>query len=520
MTSFASKKKHGHRVRAIAKLRKELSKDIGVAVEIASACGLWDLLRYCYLLRLNRSFVATPERREKLSYADLSTVQLRDEALKYAAALVAKHGKWRDDLKLGNSLNGFDNERVQLLERVTRHINTKFETEKLLHIFDVRVQGARDQDCLLDLASIPTDPKRIMYKDFGLRIEKSTARSKDDLLTVEALLDKLRGDFADMADLFAAETGISFDAYCKGMLEVSEIWKIRGEVAHAICEIKHETVDPEAKETFVAFARSMLYTDTELEAALTPEFIAYLKRNPFDAANQSDAELRFHYLSRRPFLIGNGFVILSPELVYDSVNSNMHFTLLESQSAKDKYKNHGSRRFIDQIASIASQAGYQETARDVYLKKGKNDLGDIDLVLRHDVTGHSILIEAKNHALPLGVYFVSPDVVEEHAERTRDWEKKVQRRIDHLCGSAPSYSLPGTWDYLIVSRMPEPLSHLSNLRVLSLAEFEHWVRQDPLPTTFNEVYNALYVQDRATMSIDELQALRDDGFILGHTLDE
>jgi len=118
--------------------------------------------------------------------------------------------------------------------------------------------------------------------------------------------------------------------------------------------------------------------------------------------------------------------------------------------------------------------------------------------------------------------FASKKKHEHRARAIAKLRKELSKDIGVAVGIASSC---GLWDllrycYLIVSRMPEPLSHLSNLRVLSLAEFEHWVRQDPLPTTFNEVYNALYVQDRATMSIDELQALRDDGFILGHTLDE
>jgi hypothetical protein len=81
-----------HRARALRKLRKELAKDIGKAVGIARTCGLWDLLRFCYLLRFNRVLMVVPAYRDRHTAASLAGLHLRDESLKYAIALVAKHG--------------------------------------------------------------------------------------------------------------------------------------------------------------------------------------------------------------------------------------------------------------------------------------------------------------------------------------------------------------------------------------------------------------------------------------------
>jgi hypothetical protein len=239
-----------------------------------------------------------------------------------------------------------------------------------------------------------------------------------------------------------------------------------------------------------------------------------MKRNPFDEEKLSDSELRFHYLTRRPFLMGEGFFILSPDLIFDSLLDNVHFTLLESDVAKDEYKKHRAAQFVDQIARAAIPAGYAEIARDVDLVKGKQKLGDIDLVLTNASTGHTLFVEAKNHALPLPVYFRKPQALDAHIMATRDWEKKVSRRIEHLRSDSPSYFVTGAWDYLIVSRMPEPLSHVTDLLVLSVSEFSKWVTQTPRPSSFLNFYQAFYRMNFANMSKDEMQRLIDEGYFL------
>ena len=62
----------------------------------------------------------------------------------------------------------------------------------------------------------------------------------------------------------------------------------------------------------------------------------------------------------------------------------------------------------------------------------KKDYGDIDLILQHQTTGNYLLVEAKNHALPLDVYFRSHKHTEAHLERTKDWERKVAGRLSYL----------------------------------------------------------------------------------------
>jgi len=504
-----------HRARSIAKLHQELSKDVGAAVNLAKTCGLWEILRFCYLLRIGRAMRLDPKFVPNLSRADLIEMQLRDDALMYAISLAAKHGNWRRHASAINSFENFDNGRVDRLERVTRQVNAKFETEVLLNVAEVRVLGSRDQECEVDIAAGIKDPLRAMYLEFGLRIEQSTMQMKSDLRSAEELIERLRRDYADLGDLFESDNGISLDAFCDGMLDLQKMFRIKGEVQEQKVAFRtNGDIDIEARQTFIAIARGFHFTDTELASSLSSVFVSYMKRNPFDEEKLSDSELRFHYLTRRPFLMGEGFFILSPDLIFDSLLDNVHFTLLESDVAKDEYKKHSAAQFVDQIARAAIPAGYAEIARDVDLVKGKQKLGDIDLVLTNASTGHTLFVEAKNHALPLPVYFRKPQALDAHIMATRDWEKKVSRRIEHLRSDSPSYFVTGAWDYLIVSRMPEPLSHVTDLLVLSVSEFSKWVTQTPRPSSFLNFYQAFYRMNFANMSKDEMQRLIDEGYFL------
>ena len=505
-----------HRARAIAKLRGELTKDISRAQAVARTCGLWELLRLCYLLRLTHIFLIVPEFAEKLTPADLVELQLRDDALKYAIGLVAKHGVWANQATAISSLRAFDNQRVEVLERFARHINAKFETESVLEVAKVRVSGERDQDCHIDLRAGLRDPQRSLYFHYGMRMERSTSRMKTDILATPDLVRRLNEDFVEVAEMFEARCGISLDRFCKGILELDAALTTRFRAAEASSDVSETgRINPDGIRTFVGMSRAIYFTDAELEDALSPEFVCYLRAHPFDASAASETELRFHYLTRRPFLMGQGFAVVSPDLFFDSVLENIHFTLLEGDKSKAQYMDAGASRFLDRVAALAARSGYEELTRDVYLTQKKNNIGDIDLVLHNPVTGHTLLVEGKNHALPLRVYFRSPEAIDEHVARTRDWEMKVKRRIAHLHSPSPSYKIYGPWDYIVVSRMPEPLAHLSDLLVLSLDEFEQWLLQEPRPTSFARFYKDVYKPETPTMSIDEIRRLQEAGYVLG-----
>ena len=449
-----------------------------------------------------------------MGHAELAEMQLRDEAWKYALALAAKYGDWRNRKSAINSVSKCDVGLVMRLEALARKVNARFDSEKLLNVANVRVMGDRDQHCEVHIDEIK-DPKRRMYFDFGLRIEHSTMSKKSNLHSGEEVVERLRQDYAGVADLFEQEYGISLAAYCDGMLGLIRLMRARAKVQWQKVALDDDGyVDFETNKTFAALSEAMYFTDSELSQALRPVFVSYMRRHSFDGNELSDEELRFNYVTRRPFLIGRGFFILSQELIFDSLFDNVHFTLLEGAEAKDRYKAHRSVQFVDEIAQLAASAGYAEVARDVDLTEGKRKLGDIDVILSNAETGHTLLVEAKNHALPLPVYFGSPEALDAHVARTREWEQKVLRRIDHLRGDSPSFSPPGQWDYVIVSNMPEPLAHVSTLLILSAEEFASWIENESRPKLFADFYRSFYKPDEANMSEDEIFRLMDEGFVL------
>ena len=514
MTKLDLETSDQHRARAVAKLNVELSKDIARAKGLAHACGLWDLMRLCYLLRLNRLQMVEPTYTQQMSHADSLAAQLTDDALKYAVALVAQHGDWKNIPSDNWSIKGFDNERVILLSELARQINAKFETLKLLHVAEVKVSGARDEYATLDMAEVASDPKRAMYFDFGIRIERFAMRNKKNLLSIEDLVRKFYMAYADVGEAFEAVNGLTLAEYCEGIVTLAALFQDRAAHALAVIADSQGRVFYDHAKTFVALARSMIFTDAELDEMLSADFRNYLRANSFDASAQNGSELRFHYLSRRPFFLGAGFSILSPELVLDSVFDNAHFTLLENKLSKESYKNTKSGQFLDQIAEVGLVAGYQEVDRDLDLFIGNDPIGDIDLILHNAESGHTLLIEAKNHALPLDVYFATPDAIDGRLEETLDWTRKVERRIESLRGSEPSYVPPGEWDYVVVSRMPEPISHVTSLLILCLDEFEFWLGKNRQPTTFVEVLGEIYKNSSSGISIEELEELHDQGFFL------
>ncbi|OYU32365.1 MAG: hypothetical protein CFE39_03815 [Comamonadaceae bacterium PBBC2] len=505
-----------HRARALAKLRLELAKDIEGAARIAESSGLSDLLRLCYLLRIGRIVLIAPTLRKKLSISDVAQLELREEALKYAIGLIAKHGTWREDAFASMLLDDVSSERIDKLEYFARHINAKFELEGALQIGKVRVLGDRDQDCYIDLESGFLDPQRSFYFHYGLRIERSTSRSKEHALPVPDLARRFLEDYFDVSDLFEAQCGISLEAFCRGLFELDNVLRARFQAVETVLSNNGtRRIYPNEARTFAAISRAMYFTDDELESAFGAEFVSYLRINAFDPSVANATELRFHYLTRRPFLMGRGFAILSPELFLDSVLHNSHFALLEGADSKVPYMNAGASRFLDRVATLAASHGYSEVEREVFLKEGKRDIGDIDLVLFNKVKRHTLLIECKNHSLPLDVYFRSVEGIDAHVARNRSWEQKVERRISHLRTGSASCTIDGLWDYIVVSLMPEPLSHLANVLILSLDEFEMWLSQDPRDKSFVQFFEHIYKPEESNMSVEEMERMQQEGFILG-----
>jgi hypothetical protein len=504
-----------HRTRALIKLKRELQKDIGKAALLARHCGLWEILRFAYLLHFARLQTHLPEMRDLHSHSEILSSYLFQDAVKYAISLAARNGSWSVDPDAIASTSQFSNELVNSLLQLCTYINAKFETETILHVANVRVMGERDQVCEYDMRGVMNDPERARMMNYGLRLDQTTFNTNSRSMNIDDLVAKFRAEYIGVADLFEFDAGISLDGYCQGILDLDVAMTTRGrDVLPSLGMNADGTVNALHASTFFGLARTMFMTNTEFQKVVSPGFLAYMKRNRFDPKKVSNSELRFHGLTRRPFLFGDGFVVIIPELIADSVFANTHFALLERPETKARYMERRSQFFIDRIAGIALQHGYREIGREIFLNYGKQKLGDIDLALHHDDSNHTLLVEGKGHALPLGVYFKSPKDTADHLTRTSDWEKKVSRRIGHLTTHDTDFQLSAPWDYVIVTQHPEVLSHVASVLTLSLDEFQHWLGSGRKAQSFDEVFQECYRSNESKMSIQEMQKMYDDGFTL------
>ncbi|EKN4697761.1 hypothetical protein ABF231_001007 [Yersinia ruckeri] len=503
----------GQRDIAMAALENKVDREIGVAKQLAKRCEFWDLMFLLYELRLNRLCMILPEINQRMSKGDIIGTHLNDEALKYAISLAAKYGEWKSFSEINKPAKNFDYNLAHKLEEHARRINAFFDTKNLLHVSEVS-QAGHDHIFQLDICAGMNKPENSLLFQFGLRIERFAKTGKDNTLTAESLIERFQNKYADLAKQFEHDSGISLSDYCAGILRLHQCLIERMKFVEGKITDENGLVEPLSEFAFIATTRSMLFTDYDLKKSFSDSFVTFLYKNAFEADSLSDKELRFHYLTRRPFLMGEGFALFSPELVFDSIIDNTHYTFLESEDSRHQYKTHNSDKFIDDVVSQASVAGYQEVDREIWLTEGRNRLGDIDLVLHNPETSHTLMVECKNHTLPLAVYYRSPEEVRAHIQTTRDWVVKVNRRIAYLKSPASSYKISGEWDYVIVTHMPEPLSHESDLLIMTTGEFGDWLSMPERATTFAKLHFQICEADEIIFSPAEINDFMEAGFIV------
>lgn len=513
MSQIGKKVRTGQRDVALASLENKLDKEIGIAKQLAKCCRFWDLMFLLYELRLNRLSMILPEINQRMSEAENIGLHLNDEALKYAIALTAKYGEWKNFVDINKAEKNFDYTLVHKLEERTRLVNAYFDTKNLLYVSEVSKIG-HAQIFQMDISSGMNEPEKSLLFQFGIRVERFAKTGKENTLPFESLIELFLHKYADLAELFERDSGISLSDYYAGIFRIYQCLIERMKIVEERISDESGRVNPLSELAFFSTTRAMLFTDNDLKELFADSFVTFLYKNAFEPDSLSDKELRFHYLTRRPFLMGEGFALFSPELVFDSIMDNTHYTFLESKDSREQYKSYNADKFVDDVVTQSSSAGYQEVNREIWLTEGRKELGDIDLVLHNPDTNHTLLVECKNHTLPLAVYYRSPDDVRTHIQTTSDWEVKVNRRIAHLKSSSSSYKIEGEWDYIIVTHMPEPLSHESELLVMTIGELRYWLSMPERATTFAELHHQICETDEIMFSPKEINDFMEAGFIV------
>lgn len=504
-----------HRERAKNKLHIELEKNIKTAVAIARNCRAEELLYLIYELHLTRLITFLPRSAAILSKAGKISAQMTEDTLKYAISLIAKHGKWQDLLEKKTSVMDFNIETCDHLKYVCQHINSKFDIASLLDLAKVKVTGERDQHCEIDLQSVLDDPELKRLADYFYRIEAETITQKS-VQSVDTLFQNFSVEHSGVEELFEEENGLTVDEYMDGIRQLLSLIESRwAQTEEKVPKLANGNIDIRSHPVISSFASALIIKRSELKNIVSTNFMRIMGSQSFKGVELQDSELRFHYINRKPFLRAPDFFILSPEILVDSIFINTHYSLIESKNTKQKYLDRQSRKFVEKIAQIANRFGYSKDRTEVELYEGKRKIGDVDLILKND-DGRFLLIEAKNHSLPLEVYFkqVAPTIA--HKNRLlAEWEKKVSRRISHLRGNHSAYEIESNFTYILISKHPEVVSHYSPILSLSLLEFESWLEAGGQCNDFQSFYSRAYSTAGQEFTLDEMNDLHKDGFMLG-----
>lgn len=500
--------------KAFKKLETEISKDIENAIKCAKQCGIMELLYFIYLLhnvRLISKFSnAENENPEKIqTYGNFI-----EESLKYIISLIVKFGT--ENIEEISNGNFFKTDICQVFLKHANYINSKYESTALFQLFDLTVYGERYQTVKIDMSSINENLEVKNLFNYFLRIDEDNHIKKSEKQNIESLLQNFTEENKCISHLFLEEFNITIEEFCwliKDLLnQVTDKIKLNED---KFVKLPNGNIDVLHQITYLNFSVCYTFDKSELISQYDSRFEKVISKLIFKPVSFDEKQLRFHQLSRQPLIDISELLIISPELLLDSIFINTHYSLIESADTKTEYIALKATNFLDKIANIANNFGYYEVDRELDLYEGKRQIGDIDIILKDD-NGHYLLIEAKNHALPLDVYFKDVNKSKKHLEYLQNsWEKKVKKRVEHLQISSEEYSIPKHHKYIVVSLFPEIISHYSDILVFSLQEFEVWLKNAYQIESFNDFYKEYYESKEAKFSDEEFEQMQKDNIIFG-----
>jgi len=501
--------------RVRSKWEKEIANDISAIREAATQATLTEVLFLLTLMHNMRLLSYEPHAPAGENPRVLQhVVSQTQEAIRYAVSMILKFGKSRIRTDKQSRRFLLDHGLVVRILNTTKILNSKYEMGALVGLAEAHPFGERDRYVELDFRSVAADPVARGLWAYFARTELSgelarTTRPKGLAEFVNGYLER----FGPVADLIPPVFGVELETIARFVLHVGDEFRRRTAAAAAAMGVRDDgdIVPVNTVEWFQRYSQTLLFPVDALREALGEDVLRLIDRLTFPAEDFDEANLQVHALWRAPLIRVGPLLVVCPEFLLDSLHPNTHYSLLEAETVKAEYMARAARIFVDRVATVAAQLGWIERAREVFVRKGKRDLGDLDLVLEKD--GEVLAIEAKGHVLPLPVYFHDAEATRRHLERSQQAiEAKVQARIDYLRDHHADYGLPADFRYIVVTQSPEVLSHFSALLVLSLEEFAAWLGQTPLLATFEQVSEEVYGH-LAPLTADDLKTLLDEGIL-------
>lgn len=497
---------------AIEKLNLEISKEIDNLINVAKSTGTGELLYYISVIhfsRLLRNKNVSESEKEALQ----TSINQAEEAFKYNVQLLLKHGQnhFIEDKNTGLVINV---NAVQFLTKVFLNINAKHETLSIVTLFDdkdVIVSGERNQFLKLDFGVIMDNEKTSKFFMYFIRLHMRNDLQKNNTKDKDTFIEYFYNEYLPYSDLFQLEFGITLDEF------IILINFILDTVTNQITANKENftyhqngNVDIQDHNTIINYGLSLFLDKNLLTVNFGNKFNNIIERLTFNSAEFDEKQLKYNLIARKPIFDFNDKLLLSPENLLDSLLVNSHYSLLEAGTTKNEYIKRYSDLFLDKITQIALEYGYEEVNREFDLYEGRNQIGDIDLILKNSA-GHYLLIEAKNHTLPLDVYFGDYEATDIRLNYLLgEWEYKVKRRYENIEKNYEKYGLTANFNYLIVTKFPEILSHFSTFNVLEINEFKYWLSQKNEGLKFDELANAIYEYGKTNLTTDDLNKMMTD----------
>lgn len=445
-------------------------------------------LAYCiYYLHVMRVIKNT----EIESLTNMSADRFSD-VLKHSISCIFKYSNISRIQKNNYSI---DVENSILITTLINHLHNLHEISSLLTVFDdIELEGERNQRLKIDLSNIENNPEKEKTFKYTARFQKSITKDKEKPTSHIIHLEKFNEKYSQYdvisKDIFGLEVKEIVDKLNK-LLSICTDNMMSNEIN--IPHLENGNIDVQNIETLRQTVKSFIFNEKILFEIFGKKGMKFIREFTFKKSEFKSHELNYHYILRSPLLkIKNEYIVV-PELLLDSLYSNFHYTLLENKQHSEKHKKIMSDIFVNEILDIGKKYGFVHFASELELYQGKNQLGDIDLILRHENLDFDILIEAKNHTVPLSVYHgVYEEINKRLKELKSSWENKVDKRYKHLLDNCERYNIKKNFKYLIVTRYPEILSHDSEYLVLSTSEFDFYLQNNTNFSNFSDLFNELY----------------------------
>ncbi|TGM62972.1 hypothetical protein EHQ94_06955 [Leptospira meyeri] len=498
--------------KARSKLNSEIAKKVKNMVEIAKLSSLAEIQYIIFLLHINRIINVNPDDSPFKNKALVKLItSVEEESLKYILQLCLKFGKKVYRTKENSII--FNLDLVKYLIAMGNIVNSNFESYAFIDLFDIELEGKNERFLKFIFPESKDNSELKIYQQYFRRIDNDNDIKKNSKLNHYDLFKLFIKSYEPFSDLFEQSQGYTLNDYIEFLTLLIDKYSL--EITSKSKNFKYlsdDKIDPTHPETISVFMKASIVQKKDiLEKFDNSKVDLLLKKLLFQNDQFSEMEFRFHALSRFPLIqISTTHYLFSPELLLDSLFIDTHYSILEAnQKISETYKKRASDFFLDQISSITAEFGFKEEKRDFDLFEGKKNIGDIDLVLFKENFGY-LFIEAKNHSLPLEIYFKDYQKTKNHLKKLKDgWEKKVKNRITYLNSNAERLGFSNKFSYIIISKSPEIISHFSDLKIFTIQEFKEWLKFLPSEKSFAEIQTICYQEIKLHPS--EMELLWEEG---------